>query len=290
MENLKRQSDDAYKWFEDKFPEHWTRSHFRTNVKCDILLNNLCESWNAAILKFRGKPIITMLDGIRMDTMVRMANRRVAGMRWRDHVGPRIAKILDKIGQRTSDYRAYVAGEYKYQVVGGMYGSKHAVDLEAHTCTCRRWQLSGIPCVHAICAIFAKKQDPALYVDEMLSQTKYTDAYSPIINPIAGENDWEQIDYPIAPPPYKRQAGRPKMKRIKEVGEKMAPPAPNTAKMSRSQYVKMTCTTCGKKGHNLRGCLKNKAAASSSQVVSNFFFSLLFIFTDAFQFTLQYLT
>lgn len=62
------------------------------------------------------------------------------------------------------------------------------------------------------------------------------------------------------------------MKRIKEAGEKMAPPAPNTAKMSRSQYVKMTCTTCGKKGHNLRGCLKNKAVASSSKVVSNFFF------------------
>ncbi|KAK9911850.1 hypothetical protein M0R45_035736 [Rubus argutus] len=68
----------------------------------------------------------------------------------------------------------------------------------------------------------------------------YLDSYNPIIYPIAGEDDWEQIDYPIAPPPYKKQVGRPRMKRIREPDEKKPPPAPNTTRMPRT-YVKMTC-------------------------------------------------
>lgn len=271
MEDMRRQSENAWKWFEDKDVAHWTRSHFKTTSKCDILLNNLCESFNSAILKFRDKPILTMLDKIRMDIMIRMANRRVAGMRWKDGVGPRVSKLLDRIGQRTHQYRAHRAGEFNYQVVGREHGSMHSVDFSIHTCTCRRWQLSGLPCVHAICAIYAKKQDPAYYVDECFFQSKYMDAYNPIIMPIAGEDDWTPVNYPIAPPPYKIQPGMPKMKRMKEAGEKLAPPAPNTSalgtsRMSRSQYVNMTCQICHQKGHNLKGCPRNKASTSNSQV------------------------
>ncbi|KAK9921620.1 hypothetical protein M0R45_030124 [Rubus argutus] len=212
-----------------------------------------------------------MLDKIRMDIMIRMANRRVAGMRWKDGVGPRVSKLLDRIGQRTHQYRAHRAEEFNYQVVGREHGSMHSVDFSIHTCTCRRWKLSGLPCVHAICAIYAKKQDPAYYVDECLFQSKYMDAYNPIIMPIAGEDDWTPVNYPIAPPPYKIQPGMPKMKRMKEAGEKLEPPAPNTSalgtsRMSRSQYVDMTCQICHQKGHNLKGCPRNNASTSNSQV------------------------
>ncbi|KAK9929626.1 hypothetical protein M0R45_026720 [Rubus argutus] len=152
-----------------------------------------------------------------MDMMVRNANRRVACQRWNDMVGPRIKKILDKVGQRSIDYRSHMAGEFEYQVTGGgPIGSKHAVDLGRHTCTCRRSPIA------------------------------------PIIHPIAGDEDWEPVDYPIAPPLYKKQTSRPKMKRVKELGEfkqKQGATCTNTGKMCRT-YIKMTCQVCKKQGHN----------------------------------------
>lgn len=43
-------------------------------------------------------------------------------------------------------------------------------------------------------------------------------AYNSIIYLISSQAYWEAIDHPIKPP-YKKQAGRPKMKRVKEFGE-----------------------------------------------------------------------
>lgn len=65
-----------------------------------------------------------------MELTVIMANRRVAAHRWKDMVGPRIKKIIDKVAERTGCYRAYHSGEFEFQITGGGdHGSKHAVDL-----------------------------------------------------------------------------------------------------------------------------------------------------------------
>ncbi|XP_024178142.1 uncharacterized protein LOC112184084 [Rosa chinensis] len=129
------------------------------------------------------------MEGMRMGSMTRMADRRVASIRWTDMVGPRISKIIEKIGKRTYEYIAHMSGEFLYQVAGGMYGNKHVVDLGMHTCTCWMWQLSGIPCVHATCAIFAKNLEPSMFVDNYLLPSTYLDVYDPNIYPIVEDDD-----------------------------------------------------------------------------------------------------
>ncbi|CAL2231478.1 unnamed protein product [Prunus armeniaca] len=62
MERLKIESEEAWKWLYPKSTEHWSRSHFKQHYKCEILLNNLCEAFNASILKARGKLILGMLE------------------------------------------------------------------------------------------------------------------------------------------------------------------------------------------------------------------------------------
>ncbi|XP_024195712.1 uncharacterized protein LOC112198842 [Rosa chinensis] len=149
-------------------------------------------------------------------------------------------------------------------------GSKHAVDLGLHTCTYKRWQLSGIPCVHAICAIKFKKQKATLYYDDYLMPSSYLESYNPIIYPIAREDDWEPVDYPIAPPPFKVQPGRPKMKRHKEPGEKEKappPPAPKEGKLPKTG-IKMSCKICGQQGHNKLDCPVTKAKKAAATVSS----------------------
>ncbi|KAL3525770.1 hypothetical protein ACH5RR_014142 [Cinchona calisaya] len=66
MEQLKDFDSAAYKWLIDNTnPKHWSRSHFRAKPKCDILLNNLCEKFNLAILEAKEKPILGLLETIR---------------------------------------------------------------------------------------------------------------------------------------------------------------------------------------------------------------------------------
>lgn len=37
--------------------------------------------------------------------------------------------------------------------------------LSKHECACRKWQISGIPCAHAIVGIMSMKLDMPQYVD-----------------------------------------------------------------------------------------------------------------------------
>ncbi|CAL9019756.1 unnamed protein product [Prunus brigantina] len=115
MDNLKREDADAWGWLIERTAKNWSRSHFATHYKCDLLLNNLCESFNAAIIDARDKPILTCLERIRMYIMIRMANRRASCQHWRYTVGPRIFNIIEKNKLASSQCIPRLAGEKKYQ-------------------------------------------------------------------------------------------------------------------------------------------------------------------------------
>ena len=56
---------EAYKWLSGKLPSEWSRSHFSSFSKYDMLLKNVCEVFNSFILDARDKPIIELLETIR---------------------------------------------------------------------------------------------------------------------------------------------------------------------------------------------------------------------------------
>ncbi|GAA0172380.1 hypothetical protein LIER_41324 [Lithospermum erythrorhizon] len=53
MEQMKSLDVVAFNWFEDKDPRQWSRVYFTITSKCDVLLNNMCEVFNAFILDAR---------------------------------------------------------------------------------------------------------------------------------------------------------------------------------------------------------------------------------------------
>jgi len=57
--------------------EMWTRSHFLTNRKFDLLCNNICEAWNKYILEARDKPVITLLEMIKKMMIIRFQTERI---------------------------------------------------------------------------------------------------------------------------------------------------------------------------------------------------------------------
>ncbi|XP_021802017.1 uncharacterized protein LOC110746108, partial [Prunus avium] len=279
MDKMKEEDLEAWKWLVQRPPNNWTKSHFHTRYKCDHLLNNLCESFNAVIIDARDNSILTCLESIRMYVMLRMANRRAACGKWKHLVGPRIFKIIDKNKMGASQCIPRLAGEKMYQV-SHMYGGEFVVDLAAMSCSCRRWDLCGIPCAHAISAIFHRDENPVEYVHECYKPETYMRSYQPIVHPIPSMDQWVKGGLPpIRPPFHKRQPGRPKRVRTKEAVEVQLP-APNLpnplppgytapAAKLRRLFIKIRCGACGKEGHNRRGCGRQAEAAQNGNVGQN---------------------
>ena len=61
---LKEVDEDAFKWLQSHSTTIWARHMFKSDGQSDIVLNNMCESFNSRIVKFRCKPIITMVGNL----------------------------------------------------------------------------------------------------------------------------------------------------------------------------------------------------------------------------------
>ncbi|KAL6189282.1 hypothetical protein ACLB2K_040671 [Fragaria x ananassa] len=260
MGEMAAASGSTYNWCMDRPAKHWSRSHFGWMFKCDILLNNHSESFNKTLLEARKKPIIPCLEDIRIACMVRLTNRRNSAAKWRCKVGPRIEKLLKKNASWANQYRALESSEWRFEIQGRGVAcesgviSQHSVQLDTMSCTCRRYDLCGLPCSHAIAAIYSKGWSPDDYVAEWYTKKKYMQAYQVMLNPIAGVSEWEPIERKIAPPLYRRQLRRPKKNKAKGLGE-TTPPS-GTEKLPRSFYSRVSCGTCNQKGHNARSCAR----------------------------------
>nr|GEW34210.1 hypothetical protein CTI12_AA439960 [Tanacetum cinerariifolium] len=123
----------------ERNPKSWSRAFFEVNRACNAFENGISESFNSRIQIARRKPIITMLEEI--ITYV---------MHW---------SVIP------SDYIVFEARNE--------YGS-FVVDIQARTCSCRSWQLSGIPCVHTLAFL---NKDPETYVSDWLKKDMFKEAY-----------------------------------------------------------------------------------------------------------------
>ncbi|GMI95444.1 hypothetical protein HRI_003213700 [Hibiscus trionum] len=187
MSNLKDLSETAWKWLAPKDPRMWSKSHFSIKCKSDMLLNNNCECFNKLILEARDKLIITLLELVRTKLMQRLAKRKELAEKWNGLLCPKIQKKLDhKTSLAHSCWPIYDGG-HMYQVSCGP-SNQHAVNIQAWTCSCRKWELTGIPCVHAISVILSLPDRPEKYVDPCYHVSTQRGIYSHLISPVRGEN------------------------------------------------------------------------------------------------------
>lgn len=154
MKKIMEANPEAIAYLDEWHSNLWIRSKFSTTCKCDYVMNNIAESFNSMIKKLKGFPVLELLDSLREWLMVRfeirakIARRFVRGLL---KILPRITNmmnnrsrgvVLDGIS-RSDDCKA----EVTIKIHG--YNWKHCVDLEKWECSCRRWQVTGQPCLHA---------------------------------------------------------------------------------------------------------------------------------------------
>ncbi|XP_031393381.1 uncharacterized protein LOC116205067 [Punica granatum] len=249
---MKRMNEDAWAWLKRFKPDAWSKAGFSDYPKNDNLLNNTCEQFNSKIVKFRGKPIITMLEEIRCYLMGKMNKHRLRANSFVGPICPVAQSRLDKCRKDSSYWTPEWVGDaagYKFQV--WKRPQCKVVDLGAGTCSCRMWQLTGIPCAHAIACMAYNNLEPEKYVHSWYSTERWRATYVPYIEPITGENDWHLTELPpIEPPAFKRPSGRPKQRKRQSEGE-----TSNSSKATR-KYGETHCSRCGEAGHNVRRCTK----------------------------------
>lgn len=123
---------------------------------------------------------------------------------------PNIRKILDKEIEKSGMWLPRMAGEFKFEVSHmNDFSQKFVIDLEAQSCSCNFWELVGIPCKHAVSAIYDKGHEPGDYVNKYYRREAYEKCYRQMVSPINGECMWPPSEHePILPPKVRTpQAG-----------------------------------------------------------------------------------
>ncbi|KAH6829192.1 hypothetical protein C2S53_011762, partial [Perilla frutescens var. hirtella] len=245
MVEIEKIDKKCLEWLQTgKSATEWSKSHFSTFGK--------------------EKPVLTMLEWIREYMMSRLQkNRDKAERKWEGRkICGRIRMIVGKNMESSSDCVPIKSNEYNYEI-SSFDGTRYAVNLEAHTCDCRRWELSGIPCKHAISAICAQGYDPEDYVHKCYSVETYVAVYAHAISPMNGDELWQKTGYiPPLPPAFgKKKKGRPQKERRFDANEdpKKKKNNGNLQKMTKQKF-KVTCQLCGEEGHNRAGCQWRKGS------------------------------
>lgn len=287
-EKMKAVNKDAYGYLEEIPPNQWCRAFFRDFSKCDILLNNNLEVFNKCllfmpfsfhiryyhhlskiiqchvryILEARELTILSMLEKIRSKLMNRIYTKQEECKKWVFDICPKIKQKVEKNIEMSNTCYALPSRMGIFQLTDR--DKQFVVDIKNKQCDCRRWQLIGIPCNHAISCLRHERIKPEDEVSFCYTIQSFKQAYMFNIMPVRDKTHWEKMNgVPVNPPVYEKKVGRPKTTRRKQPQELDA-----GTKISKHS-VQIHCSYCKNVGHNKKGCKKRKAAQNGKNEIEN---------------------
>uniref|UniRef100_A0ACD5UW30 Uncharacterized protein n=1 Tax=Avena sativa TaxID=4498 RepID=A0ACD5UW30_AVESA len=211
------------------------------------------DLFNSYILDEREMPMLSMLENMFYKIMHRIVGKNKEAEKWPGRICPKIKKKLDKFTEWSANIPVMNAGGGIFKVKSSEFEGGYCVDLKARTCDCRRWQLSSIPCHHAIACCREDRIDPESLVHSCYSIETHNKAYAYNLYPLRARCHWEKQDTPIIHPPlFTKVMGRPKKNRRKTPEEVKKNGATKITKAG----MKMHCSICGHDSHNKRGHAK----------------------------------
>ncbi|WVZ21992.1 hypothetical protein V8G54_000536 [Vigna mungo] len=262
MRNIKAINDEAFKYLLSIPPRYWSRSRFTPRSQCDTLVNNMSEAFNSVLVDSRSKPIISMLEDIRVYIMKRWAANKTKMTQYQASICPKVWNRFQKESSLVRYWLPRWSREKLFEVMHiSQFGNQFVVNVDTMDCTCRKWAITGIPCVHTITSMKFLNINAEDYITHWFRKSTYEETYNSIIYPINGQHIWEVTPYSnILPPKKKKMPGRPKKKRRLEEWELKK----NDSELRKGGQRKK-CGICKELGHNKKGCPQRPTAQSPSE-------------------------
>jgi len=109
MESMKSLDQRAFDYLMERSPECWSRAYFLEGRMSDAMENGVAESFNGVIREMRRKPIISLLEDLRLYVMQRLYSQRCIGMEWDFDTCPSVRKEIEdmKLQQRYATFRLH---------------------------------------------------------------------------------------------------------------------------------------------------------------------------------------
>ncbi|KAL5754592.1 hypothetical protein ACOSP7_022812 [Xanthoceras sorbifolium] len=150
---------------------------------------------------------------------MRMMSRRLKeGRKYGSNLPPKVAA---KIAERQNQKRfvtVFCASEHKYECREGQ--KYFIVNLRTWSCDYGLWDLSGVPCKHAMAVITRMRLNCKDFVHKYLTTESYLKTYNYAIHPVLDEFKWPEVDCQnVLPPVEKVTQGRPKKNRKRDHDE-----------------------------------------------------------------------
>ncbi|XP_039131868.1 uncharacterized protein LOC120268609 [Dioscorea cayenensis subsp. rotundata] len=142
-----------------------------------------------------------------------MYKRRENCMKWETHLCQEIHKKIEK---NIEESRCLVIGRSDGDIFEVVDKQVNYVDLRNRTCSCHRWEVYGLPCQHACCAILQTDVNIHHFVEGYHTVALYKEAYESPIFPIPNHDKPMDVGRHlyIRPPISKKRPGRPRKRWI----------------------------------------------------------------------------
>lgn len=213
-------SQDVLQWFHRYPPTLWAIAYFE-GVRYGHFTLGVTELLYKWALDGHELPIVQMMEHVRQQLTTWFHERRSIAMSWTTLLVPSAERRISEAVADSRCYQVLRANEVEFEIVSSE--RTNIVDIRSRVCSCRRWQLYGLPCAHATAALLSCGQDAQLFAERCFTVASYRETYSQLINPIPDKSEWKEqgagtdgggakADITIRPPKTRRPPGRPKKK------------------------------------------------------------------------------
>ena len=253
LEEVKRYDMRLFEAIMEKNPKNCSLAFCSPAASCVDVHNNISESFNNAIDPSRYMPMVEMLETIRRTTMVRIDLRKKIAAANASRFPSRITKIIQSEQRKLKFCKMVPSSDGRCEVRESSIS--YSLNMRLKNCACRRWDLSGVPCRHALRIISEKKLNYEDYISAYYLNSRQQQIYADSIRPVNGMCFWNRSGSLVLPPPSlvddteNRKGRKSKPKRKK--GKNESPT--KKKKVSREKRI-MHCGRCGVAGHNALKC------------------------------------
>ncbi|XP_057976837.1 uncharacterized protein LOC131163988 [Malania oleifera] len=245
MTEIEEVSSDAARWIQQFPPCHWALVYFE-GTRYGHLSSNI-EEFNRWIVEVRELPVIQVVERIHSKLRTEFEERRLKSSSWFSVLAPSAEKHLIEAINCASTYQVLRSDEVEFEVISTERSD--IVNIGTHCCSCRDWQLYGIPCSHAVAAIMSCRKDVYAFAEKCFTVASYHETYSKEIHPLPGKIEWKKTDEApandevqlVRPPKFRRPPGRPEKKRI------------CVEDLNREKHT-VHCSRCNQTGHYKTTC------------------------------------